>query len=154
MRFTFFLLLLLPAACTPGPTTPDNTTSAPEPVAEPVVDPELAPVVTNNYSSTYEELEASVGIDGIFLSLSGKWQSLDDPAAMIEFQPGKLLEYYNGELLSTTEFTSRSACDALTEDFGPYFVLADERCLYLVSIGDELQLSNVARGNTLRYKHG
>ena len=85
------------------------------------------------------------------MNLTDKWQSLDDPAGMVEYQPGKWLEYYNGELVSTTKFSARTACDAPEGAFGPYFVFADERCLYLVSIGDELKLSNVGRGNTLTY---
>ncbi|MDD4409765.1 MAG: hypothetical protein PHW52_03900 [Candidatus Pacebacteria bacterium] len=79
-------------------------------------------------------------------SVLGKWESLDDPASSIEFNGGKMIDYYQGEKMSEGAFTIKDDIINTTID-------GEVMQYEIVSIdNDKLVLSYLARGNTLNYK--
>lgn len=91
--------------------------------------------------------------------LQGTWQSTDDPKDVIELRGHRRIEYYAGVPLGTTVFMLDRACPSDPKaghpsDNGRYLVEPrEDMCWEIVGVNNQgLELSYVARGNTLNYR--
>ena len=92
------------------------------------------------------------------MALQGYWQSLDDPNAMIAFfAPSDMEDYYEGELLSSSDYFLSDACPDEVPNGGLYLIATDreysDTLCYAIMTLDEygLELMYLPRGNILRY---
>ncbi len=89
--------------------------------------------------------------------LQGTWRSLDDDRATLRFEGNLMISSYSGEEDEGEHFVIARSCadapeDAPTEQ-GKYLIVPDAaRCYYILRLTEnELDMSYVGRGNTLRY---
>jgi len=93
----------------------------------------------------------------IYELLQGKWKSTDDPKAVIEFKNQYFIDYYGNEKFGENKFWLDKACPDQEGSGNPgvneRHLISDEMCWYIYYIDkNKLELTYLARGNTLTYK--
>ncbi|PHI19669.1 hypothetical protein CEQ90_11495 [Lewinellaceae bacterium SD302] len=156
------LFLLLAACGDPGPDTTNESTVvavSPDTDASTEIDAvnDVHPLDDTNNPSGIDRLIEEVGIDGMGMAISGRWQSTDDPSSVIEIEEGSYREFYGGKKVSESSYRMTTDCDKTDAAPGPYLKLSgdedEDRCFYLMDLSnDVLTLSYVGRGNTLTYR--
>jgi len=91
--------------------------------------------------------------------LEGHWISIDDTSYQVQVKANDWIEFIEGEKPETYKFAIGDSClaniNAKTNPNGKYVTVFDEgiRCFYIIAVNDnKLELSYMARGNTLTFK--
>ncbi len=89
------------------------------------------------------------------LKLHGKWQSVDDPKSFVRIRETQWIDEYEGmpDATSQTQMMVLDECGGNPAPNGAYISTDDERCFSInVLTETDLELTYMARGNTLKYK--
>lgn len=87
--------------------------------------------------------------------LQGRWMSVDDPNSVIEISGNRKTEYYEDQLMQTSEFEILDKCKSgfSKPDIEGEYIDDGELCHKIDELTDtSLVLIYMDRGNTLRYK--
>jgi hypothetical protein len=137
----------------PAPNPASNTSSSPAVTTTATANPTASPTV----SSTPSPAPAPA-------TLSGKWQSTEDPKSVVEFTPtGQYVEMYDGKEVSSYDFQFDPACGNTDEavkntpnKVGCFSVEEPRQLTQFIVLdytATNLEISMIGgRGNTLRFK--
>lgn len=180
---TSFTLTLSPATvpgASPIGTAPTGTPPAPPvdersaeaPARPSTLPPSPAPAVTAGVATPGKPgggspfgAPAAPMADGDALSetfrmITGRWRSLDDPAATILFEDGLYTSFHAGNRMDSGGFEVSDTCPAPGVDAGGETVIvvrlpgeSDPMCYGMLYVDDQsLELVALPRGNLMRYK--
>ncbi len=92
---------------------------------------------------------------GTHLKLYGYWQSVDDPKSFVRVRETFWIDEYEGmpNATSQTQMVILDECGGNPAPNGAYISTEDDRCFSInVLTETDLELTYMARGNTLKYK--
>lgn len=144
-------MLLLLSACNPATPSTEGTPAAGAPAT--ATQPATPP---NGQPATPPANARQAAPAGFADLLQGKWQSTDDPKAVVEFVGNQRKEAGISETFTLGDRCTNAgdAENGAPAEKDHYITVAEsDMCWYIVDLtADHLSLSYVGRGNTLEYK--